>query len=56
MVEDPDGNKPSGAIWQYDPNILPLFIDNGKIIEDILVERASLFEAFKRGFLRANKC
>lgn len=42
--------------WLYDPNYLPLFIRNNKAIEDVLVDRDSLYAAFKQGLLRINKC
>lgn len=43
--------------WWYKAKHLPLFISKSKgLIEDVLVDRATVYEAFKRGLLRVNKC
>jgi hypothetical protein len=54
----PEDNSRSNRsfYWLYDPNYLPLFIRNNKAIEDVLVDRDSLYAAFKQGLLRINKC
>ena len=49
----PSSNIP---VWAPDPDYLPLYIEGNKITTDILVDRSTLYEAFRRGFLRANKC